>query len=175
MEFAPLASRIGLKQERERKFLVNRRPGGLKKHPHRRIRQGYLSIPGSSEKRPIEIRVRDEAGKHVLTVKGGKGASRAEIEVPIDNDKFHSLWPLTAGKRIQKIRYRISYGELTIEMDEYGGKLRGLMTAEVEFDSSRQMRSFRPPQWVGREVTGRSEFSNGHLATLAKPPASAAR
>lgn len=156
--------------ERERKYVVTRPPGGLAKHPRKRIRQGYLAIPGRGERTPVEVRVRDEGGKHVLTVKGGRGASRSEVEVPISGDTFRSLWRLTEGKRISKVRYRIPLGELTIELDVYRGKLRGLRTAEVEFGTGRQLRSFRPPGWLGREVTGRDEFSNSRLATLARPP-----
>lgn len=157
--------------ERERKFLVTRRPDGLLRHPHKRIRQGYLAIPGPRDKKPVEVRVRDEDGKHILTVKGGHGASRTEVEVPITDDAFRSLWRLTDGKRIEKMRYRIPLGDVTIELDVYRGKLGGLMTAEVEFDSGRQLRAFRPPEWLGREVTGRDEFGNSRLATLTSPPA----
>ncbi|HSU69696.1 MAG TPA: CYTH domain-containing protein [Tepidisphaeraceae bacterium] len=157
--------------ERERKFLVADVPAGLGKHPHKRIRQGYLAITGASEDTPVEVRVRDEDGKHVLTVKGGRGASRTEVEVPIPADAFRALWRLTQGKRIEKTRYRIRVGELTVELDVYAGKLRGLRTAEVEFDSGTQMRRFRPPEWLGREVTGRDEFGNSRLATRDAPPA----
>ncbi|HWE93469.1 MAG TPA: CYTH domain-containing protein [Tepidisphaeraceae bacterium] len=156
--------------ERERKFLVSRPPGGLNKFPHERIRQGYLAIPGPREPMHVEVRVREHGGKKVFTVKGGRGGSRSEVEVPIADDAFRSLWRLTDGRRIEKIRYRIPLGNLTVELDVYGGKLRGLQTAEVEFKSAGQFRSFRPPEWLGREVTGRDEFSNSRLATRNGPP-----
>jgi len=40
--------------ERERKFLIERPPRGLTAFPHKRIRQGYLCIPG----KPRAIRKR---------------------------------------------------------------------------------------------------------------------
>lgn len=156
--------------ERERKFLVTQSPHGLNKYPHKRIRQGYLAVPASGDKRPVEIRVRDEEGKHVLTVKGGRGATRTEVNLPVTGDSFRSLSRLTEGKRIEKVRYRIPLEDLTVQLDVYRGKLRGLMTAEVEFMSERELRRFRPPEWLGREVTGRDEFSNSRLASSAKPP-----
>src|SRR5689334_15981988 len=125
--------------ERERKFVVDRAPPGLRRHPHKRIRQGYLATSGRDGGGKVEVRVRDEEGKHSLTVKGGGGASRAEVELPLSADGFGTLWRLTSGKRIEKVRYRVPLGELTIELDVYGGKLRGLMTAEVEFDSAALM------------------------------------
>ncbi|MDB5358698.1 MAG: hypothetical protein JWN24_5151 [Phycisphaerales bacterium] len=157
--------------ERERKFLVTKPPAGLTKYPHKRIRQGYLALPNPRDPTPVEVRVRDEAGKHVLTVKSGRGSRRTEVELPIPDDAFRSLWRLTQGRRIDKVRYRILLDDdLTVEFDVYRGKLLGLMTAEVEFASARQLRRFRPPQWLGREVTGRDEFSNARLATMDKPP-----
>jgi adenylate cyclase len=120
---------------------------------------------------PVEVRVRDQAGKHVLTVKGGRGESRAETELPIPDKTFRSLWKLTRGRRIEKVRYRIPLGKLTVELDVYRGKLRGLITAEVEFKSGRELRKFRPPPWLGRDITGCDEFSNSRLATSARPPA----
>jgi adenylate cyclase len=155
--------------ERERKFLVNELPNGLRRRPHKAIRQGYLAIPDGKEKRAVEVRIRDEEGKLVLTVKGGHGESREEIEVPISREHFRSLWPLTEGKRLDKVRYRIPLGKLTVELDEYRGKLRGLVTAEVEFDSDRELREFRPPPWLGRDVSKRKEFGNSHLAIAGKP------
>jgi adenylate cyclase len=45
------------------------------------------------------------------------------------------LWRLTVGRRLEKTRYRIPLGRLTIELDVFHGKLRGLIVAEVEFAS----------------------------------------
>jgi CYTH domain-containing protein len=161
--------------ERERKFLITHAPGRLGRFPHKMIRQGYLAIPGRGDKNAVEIRLRDEGGKQLLTVKGGRGQSRTEVEVPIAKSSFRSLWRLTKGKRVQKVRYKIPLGQLTVELDVYRGKLRGLMIAEVEFESDRQLRNFRPPQWIGREVTGRDAFNNSRLATQDKPPARSKR
>lgn len=156
--------------ERERKFYVTRRPRGLLSHPHTHIRQGYLAISIRRDQIAIEVRVRDEDGKHVLTVKGGIGGTRSETEVSITPAVYRSLWPLTAGKRVEKVRYRIPMGQLIVELDVYRGNLKGLLTAEVEFDSARQSRNFHPPRWLGREVTGRHKFSNSRLATSTAPP-----
>src|SRR5437762_2142123 len=88
--------------ERERKFLVSRAPVGLRRYPHKPIRQGYLAIPEDGKKSSVEVRVRDEDGKHFITVKEGSGHARTEVEVPIRKDAFRSLWRLTTGKRVEK-------------------------------------------------------------------------
>ena len=38
------------------------------------------------------------------------------------------------------------------------------MVAEVEFPNVETYRSFRPPGWLGEEVTGASRYSNVKLA-----------
>jgi len=106
--------------ERERKFLVTRRRLGWGSTRTSGIRQGYLAIPGRNERRS-KFRVRDEAGKHVLTVKGDVARSRAEIELPISGDAFRSLWPFYGGQAHRESALSHSAGKRTIELDIYRG------------------------------------------------------
>lgn len=149
--------------ERERKFLVTELPAGILQRPHSLIEQGYLAIERGSGA-AAEVRIRRTGRRLVLTVKRGRGAARdeREISLPPRNAKF--LWPLTIGRRIAKTRYRIPYRGLTIELDVYRGKLRGLVVVEVEFASLSSMRHFDPPSWFGREVTGQKRYANQRLA-----------
>ena len=89
-----------------------------------------------------------------LTVKRGSGAIRDEIEIELTPRQFRLLWTLTKGRRLKKIRHRLPRGRLTIELDIYGGKNRGLKIAEVEFASAAASRRFGPEEWMRREVTG---------------------
>jgi CYTH domain-containing protein len=109
-----------------------------------------------------------------LTVKRGAGDSRTEREVTLTRRQFDALWALTADRRIEKVRYNVPAGSNYIEVDVYGGKLRGLVTAEVEFSSEREIRRFVQPPWLGREVTGQSRFSNTKLAAAPGRPRGAA-
>jgi CYTH domain-containing protein len=65
----------------------------------------------------------------------------------------------------------IPAGDLRIELDVYHGRLNGLHTAEVEFDSSAGAEAFEPPDWFGREVTDEPGFKNKRLATEGLPSA----
>jgi CYTH domain-containing protein/CHAD domain-containing protein len=147
--------------EIERKFLVNELPPGLDSYPREEIDQGYLAIDGD-----VELRVRRLGGeKVVLTLKAGKGESRLEEEFEIDASRFGALWPLTRGRRLRKVRYRIpAGGDLMFELDVYGGFLSGLMTVEVEFPSAEASAAFEPPPWVGKEVTRDASYKNQALA-----------
>ncbi len=80
------------------------------------------------------------------------------------------LWPLTEGRRLEKRRYAIPFGDgLTIELDVYHGRLGGLLTAEVEFDTPAAASAFAPPDWFGRELTDDPHYKNKRLATQGLP------
>jgi CYTH domain-containing protein len=147
--------------EVERKFLVEGEPV-LEGTEQRRIEQGYLAL---DPQRETEVRLRREADELLLTVKGGAGRSRTEVELPLDRDSFESLWPLTEGGRLSKVRHLIPLDGLELELDVYGGSLEGLLIAEVEFPDQRAADSFRKPEWCGEEVTGDPSYLNQTLAT----------
>ncbi|PIY68844.1 adenylate cyclase [Candidatus Roizmanbacteria bacterium CG_4_10_14_0_8_um_filter_39_9] len=153
-------------EEIERKFLVSKLPEGLETFKHIDISQGYLAIDGTTS---TEVRLRKKGEKFFQTVKVGSGKTRKEVEVPITQEQFEQLWPLTEGKRIEKIRYEIPYDELTIELDVYHGKLEGLYTAEVEFKSEDISTAFTAPDWFGKEVTEDSRYKNQSLAVVGIP------
>jgi adenylate cyclase len=147
--------------EIERKFLLDRRPSGLDEQPHKRIEQGYLAVAEDG----VEVRVRNADGACTLTVKSAPGLVRVEEEIEIDERRFGSLWQLTAGRRVAKTRFLVALeGGLTAEVDDYGDRLAGLLTAEIEFPSQEASEAFAPPDWLGREVTGDERYANRTLA-----------
>jgi CYTH domain-containing protein len=152
--------------EIERKFLVAQRPAGWKRCPSSAIVQGYF--PHATKH--VEIRLRQIDRKRVITVKGGYGLRRVEVELEIPAAKFRALWPLTHPARIAKRRYRIPGDGCTIEMDVYQGPHRGLITADIEFASVRASHAFQPPAWLGREITGNRNYANAVLARLQRLP-----
>jgi adenylate cyclase len=150
--------------ERERKFLVRSLPPDL--GPAVEIRQGYLAVDGE-----VEVRVRDAGGAHVLTVKGGHGRDRTEVETPLEPRQFDALWPLTGGRRLEKARHRVPLDDdLTAEVDVYRGRHEGLRVVEVEMPTDRDPDDFTPPPWFGPEITGDPRFANATLAAASGPP-----
>jgi adenylate cyclase len=151
--------------EIERKFLVDRAPADLP--AGERIEQGYLAIGGDG----VEVRLRRRGAATTLTVKSGPAMVRTEEEIPIDERRFDSLWPLTEARRVTKTRHLIPLaGDLAAELDVYSGAHEGLLTAEIEFPSLAASEAFRPPGWLGREVTGDTRFANQALALDGPPP-----
>lgn len=149
--------------EIERKFLVEH-PPGLENFSSEEILQGYLLI--TDEK---EIRIRKKGSNYYQAAKAGQGLSRQEIESEIGMFQFEDLWPETEGRRIEKRRYMIYYDAILIELDVYSGELKGLITAEVEFSSEEESRSFTPPPWFGPEVTHDDRYKNKNLAIFGMP------
>ncbi len=130
------------------------------------IEQGYLAIGSEGE-----VRVRSKGDRLLLTAKRGSGLSREEAEVELDRASFDELWPLTEGRRLQKRRHVMPHGDLVIEIDVYGGDLEGLVVAEIEFPSEEEANVFKPPGWLGEEVTGDHRYLNETLATSGVPSA----
>jgi adenylate cyclase len=147
-------------REIERKFLIKDLPIAILQSRHFRIAQGYLANePGGRH-----VRLRKKAQTMSLTFKVGRATSREEREVRLSEKQFKTLWPATAGRRLHKMRYEVPWRRLTIEIDIYHGRNKGLMVAEVEFPNQTSRRKFKPPSWFGREITGQKRYSNVRLA-----------
>ena len=144
-------------QEIERKFLVKgdawRRPGDSK-----RIRQGYLSTV-----KERTVRARTAGNRGYITIKGTNiGAVRPEYEYEIPfADANEILDRLCEQPLIEKTRYRVPFGGLIWEIDEFEGENRGLIVAEVELKDEHQ--PVELPDWVGKEVTGDPRYFNSSL------------
>lgn len=146
-----------MSREIERKYLVVgeswRSPGTAI-----RLRQGYLS---TVKERTVRVRVAGDAGH--LTVKGiTRGATRTEFEYEIPvADADLMLDELCERPLIEKTRHLVVHGDLTWEIDEFGGVNKGLVIAEVELEDEAQ--PIELPAWVGDEVTADPRYFNSNL------------
>ncbi len=143
-------------REIERKFLIKKLPEALDSYPRKVISQGYLVL----EENGLEIRLRKSNDDFYLTVKRKHGMVREEQEIPLTEEQWSGLWPMTEGRRLRKIRFEIPCGERTVELDVFQGQSDGMVLADVEFPSVEAAREFVPPPWFGNEVTGDPEYSN---------------
>jgi CYTH domain-containing protein len=152
-------------KEIERKFLLQRVPSLADGLQSIDIEQGYLAIDEETE-----VRVRRADQDRFITVKGGHGEVRDEIEIAISGEQFAALWPLTEGRRLSKRRLvvRLERG-LEVELDIFKGELEGLLIAEVEFESEAESDEFESPGWLGEEVTGDDRYSGQSLARSGVP------
>ncbi|HBK62476.1 MAG TPA: adenylate cyclase [Cyanobacteria bacterium UBA11166] len=121
-------------------------------------RQGYLPTINNTT---IRVRLVGEQG--YLTIKGVKvGVSRAEYEYPIPaEDAKEMLDNFCQLPMIEKTRYKIKWGELIWEVDEFMGENEGLIVAEVELTDENQ--EIDLPDWIGEEVSHDSRYFNSNL------------
>ena len=150
--------------EIERKFRLSAMPPWIGECEWVSIRQGYVALEPDRE-----VRVREAGDRRTLTVKSGSGLVRGEVEVEISDAQLEELWPLTAGRRVEKRRHLREAPAGTFEIDVYEGELSGLLIAEVEFASVEGSDAFRPPAWLGGEVTGDDRYANRALAEAGIP------
>ena len=158
-----------MSKEIERKYLVKN--FGMLCDQYRRIRQddirqGYLAIEPSG----TEVRVRskglDDHQRYYLTAKCGQGLVRGEAEMEINREQFEVLWPMTEGRRVEKIRFTLALSDkLKLEVDCFFGKLASLIIAEIEFTTEEEANTFTPPIWLGADVTIDKRYKNQNLAT----------
>jgi adenylate cyclase len=151
--------------EVERKWLLRELPD-LSAHRGEGVTQGYIALSADG----TEVRLREADDKFFLTVKSKGGLVRDEVEVELSQDQFETLWQATAGRRLEKTRYRLPWAGKNVEVDVYRGALTGLIVAEVEFSSAEESARFTPPPWFGSEVTENEHYKNVNLALHGRPP-----
>lgn len=146
--------------EIERKYLITRPPADYTSYPHHMIEQGYLSTD------PV-VRVRREDDSCYLTYKSKGHLVREEYNLPLTPDSYEHLIQKADGHILTKKRYLIPMegsDHLTIELDIFEGRFKGLMLAEVEFPDREEAETFTPPAWFGKDVTFSGEYQNSRLS-----------
>ncbi|PMB08765.1 adenylate cyclase [Fischerella thermalis CCMEE 5273] len=148
-------------KEIERKFLV--KGDEWRKLAEGSVyRQGYIAT-----QKQATVRVRIVGSQGYLTIKGPSiHYSRSEFEysIPIE-DAQEMLDKLCDRPLIEKTRYKIGWGGLVWEIDEFEGVNKGLILAEVELNQETQ--KIELPPWIGEEVSEDPRYFN---STLVKNP-----
>ena len=146
--------------EIERKFLIDldKLPFCPEDYPCRHIEQGYLCTA------PV-VRIRRDDAHYFLTYKSKGLMVREEYNLPLTKEAYDHLLPKTDGRIIVKKRYMIPLNsQLTLELDIFEKELAPLALAEIEFPDENTARSYRPPEWLGEDVTYSSLYHNSTLS-----------
>ena len=146
--------------EIERKFLPAELPD-LEKYTKKRIEQGYLCTD------PV-VRIRRSDDEYYLTYKGRGLMAREEYNLPLNEEAYRHMREKCDGNIIEKDRYLIPMdgdnAGLTVELDVFDGVMKGLVLAEVEFESEEQANAFVQPGWLGKDVTGDKQYYNSNMS-----------
>ena len=159
--------------EIERKFLVaseEYKQLAINRHT---ITQGYLC---KEPDRTVRVRIKtsqEGQGKAFLTIKSkpnDMGFSRFEWEKEIDVSDAKQLIDMCLPGVIEKTRWLVpathpytatESPQLIWEVDEFHGRLEGLVIAELELETEKQ--TFCKPSFVGEEVTGDPRYYNANM------------
>lgn len=146
-------------QEIERKFLVvSDKWSQLVKPLCEEFRQGYLV---STPEKTIRVRITPKTA--FLTIKGNStGISRSEFEYEIPISEAIELLEQFSISELRKVRYKVKHDNHLWEVDEFLGKHKGLVLAEIELKDEDE--PFSIPDWVGQEVSGDERYYNSYLA-----------
>lgn len=152
--------------EIERKFLVLNEDYKQLAISHYHITQGYLS---KDPDRTIRVRIKtlaDGTGHAFLTIKSKPnemGFSRFEWEKEIDIADAKQFIDMCLPGVIEKTRWLVpaNPSSLTWEVDEFHGRLAGMVIAELELENEQQ--AFEKPDFVGQEVTGDARYYNANM------------
>lgn len=155
--------------EIEKKYLIKELPEDLQSYPHHVLEQSYLCVD------PV-VRVRKIDESYVLTTKSRDIPEAAESNLCVANEwecslseeAYLKLREKADGTVIKKTRYKIPYGDYTIELDVFYGEYEGMKLAEVEFPSIEAAREFVAPDWFGEDVSDDFRYRNNYLATKHK-------
>lgn len=158
--------------EIERKFLVVNEDYKQLSISRYTIMQGYLC---KEPDRTVRVRIKtsqDGQGQAFLTIKSkpdDMGFSRFEWEKEIDVEDAKQLIQMCLNP-IEKTRWLIPAEVEKIsdestssvwEVDEFHGRLEGLVIAELELETEKQ--TFCKPSFVGEEVTGDPRYYNANM------------
>ena len=145
--------------EIERKYLVNEVPQGIyRNHSFSEITQGYICLNP-------EIRIRKQDDKYFITKKSEGTLRREEQEVEIDALTYEILLSGVKGNLVEKTRFNIPLEDnKTAELDIYHGKLGGIITVEIGFQSEEESKEFKKPIWFGKEITRDRNYKNRNLS-----------
>lgn len=150
--------------EIERKWLIdiNNIPYNLNDYDHLDIEQAYISFSPT-----IRIRKIENKNEYILTIKSSSidgGLSRQEYEIAITKNQYESLLTKKEGNVLSKTRYIVFVDEHKMEIDIFHGALEGFGYMEIEFESDEKAKAYKSPDWVVKELTYDSRYSNASLA-----------
>ena len=145
--------------ETERKFLVRKDLWyALHKPAGEYYLQGYI-VSGPDK----TVRVRLTETKGFITLKGPSvNISRSEYEYEIPRQDALEMLEEFAGKKVEKMRYRVVHQDHAWEVDEFLGENEGLILAEIELSCDGE--AFERPGWLGEEVSHDPRYYNAYLA-----------
>ena len=160
-----------LPTEIERKYTINFLPKKIEKILM--ITQKHIykdSICSIRVRKSENLNTNEIVYTHTIKAKGNNinKFSTIELEKNITKDQYEASNPFKGSETIEKYRLIIPLENgLKAEVDIFQKRLKGLIIAEVEFESVEQAEKFKMPPWFEKEVLHK-DFSNRKMSTISR-------
>jgi CYTH domain-containing protein len=154
--------------ERERRFLLRSLPEGLTPADHHlQIFDNYLNNTRLRLRKVRDPATREWTWK--LTQKFAPDpadpARTLITNLYLSREEYEILSVFEADE-LRKNRYSFEHDGRRFAIDVFLGSLRGLILAEIEFESDDELRAFEPPPFAALEVTNEELFTGARLVHL---------
>lgn len=153
---------------RERRFLLREIPPGLSlTDEHAQITDNYITGTRLRLRRSRWVATNEWTLK--LTQKHAPAPpdfSRTLITSIFLNEAEYETLSVFEGDELRKNRYPFAHENHIYSVDVFLGDLRGLILAEIEFDTDEAMEVFIMPSFAVCEVTRDARFTGASLARL---------
>ncbi len=158
--------------ERERRFFLREIPPGLNlTDEHAQITDNYIT--GTR----LRLRRRRWVATNEWTLKLTQKHARENSGQPPDfsrtlitsiflNEQEYETLSVFEGNELRKNRYPFAHENYIYSVDVFLGQLRGLILAEIEFDTDEAMEVFMMATFAAAEVTHNPVFTGASLAHL---------
>lgn len=154
------------RMELERRYLLRELPPGLSlRNEHAQITDNYITN--------TRLRLRKSRWPSTnewtlkLTQKHAPEPpdfSRTLITSIYLNELEYEVFSVFEGNELRKNRYPYEHEKRTFGVDVFLGELRGLILAEVEFESDEEMMNAPAPAFSVADVSSDERFTGGRLA-----------
>lgn len=149
-------------KELEKTYLVKYLPANFDKSPKKEICDIYIP---KSHPHPT-LRIRKNGDKYEMTKKAPENEADSSIQneytIILSEEEYEALKNID-GLRSEKIRYYFKDGPITAEVAVFTGKLAGLVMADFEFETEKEMLEFKMPDYCLADVTQELFAAGGML------------
>ena len=150
--------------EYERTYLPGSLPDDLDRWPSVKVVDVYLPSDRSEHPR-LRVRRRGDALELTkkLQVRSGDASVYSEVTIPLTESEYRELVD-GRERRLSKTRFSGRWNGVSMVVDVFEERLRGLALVDVEFECRSAMEHFATPKFFLADVTQESFVAGGLLA-----------
>ncbi|MFL6335196.1 MAG: hypothetical protein ACJ754_17935 [Pyrinomonadaceae bacterium] len=168
MKLAALGGSLYARVERERRYLLQGLPPGLKTNdPHTQITDNYVT---GTRLRLRKVRA-PETNEWTLKLTQKHAPEPPDFSRTLITNMYlspyeYEVLSVFEGNELRKNRYPYEHEGRRYSVDLFLGPLRGLVLAETDFDDDAEMDAFPTPAFAHLDVTRDELFTGARLVEL---------